>query len=482
MSQLRTIIGLALVAALALPGAALAGPYPPPSKPSTTQKAPKGPFHTLTVCKHGCKYATIQSAVNKAKAGDTVKVKSGTYREGVTVLGASKRYLKLVGNPKDPSKVVLDGSQGNKVPRQNGVRVDGANQVTINGFTSKHYNGNGFYVVNVSGYELNHLNATLSGVYGIYAFNSLGGVMENSQASYNSDSGFYIGQTPKQTTPERSIVRNVKAFGNVLGFSGTNMRYVTITKSQWFNNGDRHRPQRAGHREVRAAGGQRHHRQRHLLEQLQLLRRRAVQAEEAGDGHAVPGRRRRPALRRSPHRGQPQPHLRQLPGRGRGPQADPAQAGRRCRPHRQPGPRQPVRARRGRPQRPRAVLRRQRVRQLLRPQRRRARPRRRPTARRSPRARSPGRTRSARRPRTRPSAGTSAIPPTRRSGSSTPTPPRAASRRWSTTRSEGPDRDRADRRRGSRRGAGRGRLAAARPARPRRRRSRSSTTSTTPRS
>ena len=237
MSQLRIIIGLALAAALALPGAALAGPYPPPAKPSTTQKAPKGPFHTLTVCKKGCKYATIQSAVNKAKAGDTVKVKSGTYREGVTVLGASKRYLKLVGNPKDPSKVVLDGSQGNKVPRQNGVRVDGANQVTINGFTSKHYNGNGFYVVNVSGYELNHLNATLSGVYGIYAFNSLGGVMENSQASYNSDSGFYIGQTPKQTTPERSIVRNVKSFGNVLGFSGTNMRYVTITKSQWFNNG-----------------------------------------------------------------------------------------------------------------------------------------------------------------------------------------------------------------------------------------------------
>jgi hypothetical protein len=236
MSPTR-IIGLALVAALALPGAALAGDYPPPAKPSTTQKAPKGPFHTLTVCKKGCKYRTIQSAVNKAKAGDTVKVKSGTYREGVTVLGSSKRYLKLVGNPSDRSKVVLDGSRGKGVPRQNGVRVDGANNVTINGFTAKHYNGNGFYLVNVSGYHLNHLNATLVGVYGIYAFNSIGGVMENSEASYNSDSGFYIGQTPKQTTPERSIVRNVKAFGNVLGFSGTNMRYVTITKSQWFNNG-----------------------------------------------------------------------------------------------------------------------------------------------------------------------------------------------------------------------------------------------------
>jgi hypothetical protein len=230
------IVGLALVAALAIPGAALAGQYPPPSKP-TTQKPPKGPFHTLTVCKKGCKYKTIQSAVDKAKAGDTVKVKSGTYREAVRVTGASKRYLKLVGNPKDPSKVVLDGSRGKGVPRQNGVWVNGANQVTVDGLTAKHYNGNGFYVVNVDGYELNHLVATLVGVYGVYAFNSLGGVMENSTASYNSDSGFYIGQTPPQTKPKRSIVRNVKAFGNVLGFSGTNMRYVTITKSQWFNNG-----------------------------------------------------------------------------------------------------------------------------------------------------------------------------------------------------------------------------------------------------
>jgi hypothetical protein len=231
------IIGLALAAALALPGAALAGDYPPPAKPSTSQKPPKGPFHTLTVCKKGCRYRTIQSAVNKAKAGDTVKVKSGTYREGVTVLGSRKRYLKLIGNPGSRSKVVLDGSQGKKTPRQNGIRVDGANNVTIDGFTAKHYNGNGFFLVNVSGYHLNHLNATLAGVYGIYAFNSIGGLMENSEASYNNDSGFYIGQTPKQTTPERSIVRNVKSYGNVLGFSGTNMRYVTITKSLWFNNG-----------------------------------------------------------------------------------------------------------------------------------------------------------------------------------------------------------------------------------------------------
>ena len=30
---------------------------------------------------------------------------------------------------------------------------------------------------------------------------------------------------------------NVQAYRNVLGFSGTNMRYVTIKNSKWFNNG-----------------------------------------------------------------------------------------------------------------------------------------------------------------------------------------------------------------------------------------------------
>ena len=50
------------------------------------------------------------------------------------------------------------------------------------------------------------------------------------------------------------------------------MRYVTITKSRFWNNALGHRPERAGLREVPAAGGQRHRRQRHLLEQLQLPR------------------------------------------------------------------------------------------------------------------------------------------------------------------------------------------------------------------
>lgn len=235
MTRTITTLGLAAGVALALAPAAQAVDYPPPSKPSTIAK-PKGPFHTLQVGKTK-KYKTIGAAVKAAKPGDTIKVANGTYHEGVQIKGSAKRYLKLIGNAADPKKVVLEGKGLTGIPAQNGVKIDGAAEVTVRGFTAQHYRANGFFVVNTTGYTLDRLRAMLTGVYGVYAFNSRGGTMSNTEAAWNNDAGFYIGQTPPQVKPIRSIVKNVTAYGNVLGFSGTNMRYVTITKSKWFNNG-----------------------------------------------------------------------------------------------------------------------------------------------------------------------------------------------------------------------------------------------------
>jgi hypothetical protein len=229
---------LAAVGALALAAPAGATNYPPPSKPGTPQAKPKGPFHTYRVCPKKGKKAkgctkTIQAAVNKARPGDTVKVANGTYNEAINVFGAKKRYLHLIGNVKSPAKVVLKGTGS----MQNGVFVKNANNVTVRGFSATGYRANGFFVLNANGYTMRNLIATHTGTYGVYAFNTVGGLIADSSASQNNDSGFYIGQTPPQPKPVRSYVRNVRSFENVLGFSGTNMRYVTITKSLWFNNG-----------------------------------------------------------------------------------------------------------------------------------------------------------------------------------------------------------------------------------------------------
>jgi hypothetical protein len=240
VSLRRSIVTSAAItatAALAFTPTAGAVDYPPPSKPGTSTGKPSGPFRTLKVCKgkKSC-FPRIQDAVNEARPGDTIKVAHGTYREGVIVANAGKRYIKIIGDPKAPSKVVLE-AKGMKKKAANGIYIHDAAHVTVNGLTARHFNANGFFALRADNYTFTNLRAYLVGVYGVYAFHTVGGTISDSEAAWNSDSGFYIGETPPQAKPVRSIVKNITSYGNVLGWSGTNMRYVTITDSKFYNNG-----------------------------------------------------------------------------------------------------------------------------------------------------------------------------------------------------------------------------------------------------
>src|SRR5436190_5174878 len=239
LSRTTTLIAPLLTLALAAP--AMAADYPAPSDPGKVQTKPKGPSHTRTVCAKGKKsrgcFKTIQKAINAAKPGDTVKVPHGTWKEGVKIQGSKKRYLKLIGDVQQPESVVLEGKSLKGAAKSNGVLINKANEVTVRGFKAEHYNGNGFFVTNANGYHLNDNVAMYVGVYGLYAFNTIGGELRRDTAAWNNDSGFYVGQTPVQTKPIRTILSDLVSYGNVLGYSGTNSRYVTITKSKWFNNG-----------------------------------------------------------------------------------------------------------------------------------------------------------------------------------------------------------------------------------------------------
>ena len=237
MHRSHLVAAAVAAAALLVPAGASAQNYPPPSNPGGTGKS-HGKGRTLTVCKKGCTYKSIQKAINAATGKDTIKVKRGTYREGVHIIG--KRYdgLKLVGDPKHPDRVIFNGKGLKNGPNQNAVIVNNADDVTIEGFHARNYKANCFFATNLQDYVLNHLVAERCGSYGIYAFNSKGGKMINSEAYYNPDSGFYVGQTPPQKgRKKRTLLKNLDSWGNVLGFSGTNVRYTTITKSRWFNNG-----------------------------------------------------------------------------------------------------------------------------------------------------------------------------------------------------------------------------------------------------
>ena len=193
---------------------------------------------TFTACKSGCKYKTIQKAVDASGKGDTVAVKPGTYKEGVIVSGHKHDKLTLKGSPNDPKKTQADQSGLHGGPAQNAIAVAGADNVRLTGFFGRDFKTNGFYIANANGYKMDHLVAERDGEYGLFAFNSIGGSITDSTAYYFNDSGFYVGQTPVQRHPKRTTISNVTAYLNVLGYSGTNSKYVDIKNSTWFNNGD----------------------------------------------------------------------------------------------------------------------------------------------------------------------------------------------------------------------------------------------------
>ena len=412
-NTIRNMLRLAPVAmtaaALLVPAGASAQTYPAPKDPGKVQPKPKGPHKTYTVChkKHGCDFRSIQKAVNKARAGDTIRVRNGVYREAVTINGKGKRYLRLVGNAKKPRKVVLL-AKGNM---QNGVFINNADKVTVDGFFARNYKGNGFFVTNANGYTFTHLVAKQTGVYGLYAFNTIGGKMLHSEAYYVNDGAFYIGQTPPQDKPVQSIVRDVDGWGSPIGFSATNMRYVTITKSRFYNNGvgivpnaldsekfpppernvivdndifwnnfnfhEGHPPFHVNDQATSAlvpigtgivlVGGHRNRVQNNriygnylagigMLEGILNVKYPQAKAL-VGHRRAGAGRHRDPPVRRQGQPDREQPHLRQLPDRDRGGRGDPRhQDARGAHAGQQLDPREPVRPQRDRHQRRRHRL------------------------------------------------------------------------------------------------------------------------------
>jgi hypothetical protein len=193
----------------------------------------------LVVCKHGCRYATIQGAVNASGKKATIQVKPGKYVEGVTVTGHKHDGLHIIGLTKNPAKVLIEGknAKGPGGPAQNGIEGDNVNNLVLENMKAEHFAANGFYVNNCTNYLFKNLIAGFEHAYGLFAFRCIGGRMTQSTGFGNGDSGFYVGGTPFEKKPVPTFIDHDIAYENVLGYSGTNSKYVTIENGQWYNNG-----------------------------------------------------------------------------------------------------------------------------------------------------------------------------------------------------------------------------------------------------
>jgi hypothetical protein len=204
---------------------------------------------TFTVCKHGCEFRTIHAAVKDVKKGkrSVIKVKPGTYREGVQVIGHRYDGLSIVGTSKNPKKVVLQGKNahiGGKHAEiaQNGIEGLNVNRLKIENMWAKNYAANGFFIhadpgKTCHGFLMKNDLASFNRSYGLFAKHCIGGRITKSQGWGHGDSAIYIGETPPQKHPKWTQIDHDKAFENVLGYSGTNSKYVNIHDSEFFNNG-----------------------------------------------------------------------------------------------------------------------------------------------------------------------------------------------------------------------------------------------------
>jgi hypothetical protein len=200
------------------------------------KKASKG---VLVVCKHGCRYSTIQSAVNASGPGATIKVDPGTYVEGVIISGHQHDGLHIIGQGQTANAVVLDGKNAHNANglAQSGIEGDNVNNLDLENMEAENYAANGFFINDCTGYLMKNLIGAFEHSYGLYVFKCIGGRMTQSVGYGNGDSAFYIGGTPFESTPVISLVDHDTAYENVLGYSGTNSKYIDIRDSEFYNNG-----------------------------------------------------------------------------------------------------------------------------------------------------------------------------------------------------------------------------------------------------
>ncbi|GCD88346.1 right-handed parallel beta-helix repeat-containing protein [Nocardioides sp. LS1] len=139
---------------------------------------------------------------------------------------------------------VTDVTVDNRFSKLNGIRADRAGGLYLKDITFEQAEFNSIYVLETDGFVLDHVLARGNDEYGILAFASDHGLIENSEAYYNGDSGFYPGSgsdlnadNPDFKATRYAIeIRGNSSHDNTLGYSGTAGNSIWAHDNEFFHN------------------------------------------------------------------------------------------------------------------------------------------------------------------------------------------------------------------------------------------------------
>ena len=154
---------------------------------------------TLTVGSSGCDYTKIQDAVDAARAGDTILVYNGSYRENVDV----RKRLTLQGEGADVVTVQAES-------RKDHIFEVTANRVNISGFTvtgATRTDKAGIYLNSADHCNISE-NIATGNERGICLYKSTYNTLTNNTANSDEDYGIYLGSSSNYNTLTENTANN----------------------------------------------------------------------------------------------------------------------------------------------------------------------------------------------------------------------------------------------------------------------------------
>ncbi|MEZ4750608.1 MAG: parallel beta-helix domain-containing protein [Bdellovibrionota bacterium] len=165
---------------------------------------------------------SIQKAIQKASAGDTIEVYPGEYKESLVI---DKANIKLRGRIENGAWPILNGEG----KRNDGVIASGSG-FEMENFYIQRYKGNGVMTQGADNVILRKLIVADTGIYGIYPTRGKHILVEDTVSWGIADAAIYIGMC------DYVDVRRNEVFKNVAGIEIENSRHALVEANLAYNN------------------------------------------------------------------------------------------------------------------------------------------------------------------------------------------------------------------------------------------------------